>query len=385
MTTLAAQVTSTGIVAPSYATILAGLVAQFQAIYGSDVYIAPDSQDGQFLAVIATAIHDCNQTAVDTYNSFSPTYAIGAGLSSRVKINGLQRLVPTYSTAVGLIGGTVGTVITGGVVQDANGNKWNVPTTTIPSAGQISVTVTAQQVGALVAPSGTINKIMTPQLGWQSFVSTADAVSGAPVESDAALRQRQAVSTSLPAQSPLGALLGAVLNVSGVTQAAIYENTGTTTDANGLPAKSIAVVVAGGTTTSIAAAIGQKKTPGAATVGTTSATYTDPVSGIPYTINYYALAQTNVSVTVNIKALTGYTSANVAAIQSAVSAYINAIAIGQPVQFSRLYAPAYQNGAAAGATYEVLSITLNGGTADVAIAFNAEANCPTANVTVNVS
>lgn len=386
MTTLAATVGATGIAAPSYSDILLGLIAQFQSIYGSDAYVAPDSQDGQFLALIAAAIHDCNQTAVDVYNSFSPTYAVGAGLSSRVKINGLQRIVPTFSTAVGLIGGTVGTVIAGGVVQDANGNSWNLPASvTIPATGQLTVTVTAQSVGAITAAAGTITKIATPVVGWSTFTNTADAVPGAPVESDAALRQRQAVSTSLPAQTPLGALLGTVLNVSGVTQAVVYENATNTTDANGLPAKSIAVVASGGTVADIVTAIGQKKTPGAATVGTTSGTYVDPTSGIPYTIKYYPLAQTTVSVVVNIKAQAGYSSTSVAAIQAAVSAFINGLTIGQPVQFSRLYAPAYQNGAAAGSTYEVLSITLNGGTADVAIAFNAEAYCPPANVTINVS
>lgn len=380
--TLAATVTTAGITAPAYADILAGLRTSFQAIYGSNVYIAPDSQDGQFLALIAAAIHDTNQAAVDVYNSFSPTYAQGAALSRQVKINGISRLIPTYSTAIGSVVGQVGSVITGGVVQDTNGNKWNVPTLTIPPAGFLVVTVTAQQPGAVVAPAGSITKIVTPQLGWQSFSNTSDAIAGAPVESDAALRKRQIVSTSLPAQSPVGALLGALLNTPGVTQAQVYENPTGTTDANGLPAYSICAVVAGGNVADIAKTIGQKKTPGAATYGTTSQTYTDPATGIPYTIKFYALAQTTITMVVNIKALAGYSSTSVAAIQAAVAAYINGLAIGQPLQFTRLYAPAYQGGAT---TYEVLSMTANGGTADITIPFNSEAYCVAANVTVNVS
>jgi uncharacterized phage protein gp47/JayE len=380
--TLSATVSAAGISAPSYATVLDGLRTAFRAIYGSDVYIAPDSQDGQFLALIAAAINDTNQSLVDVYNSFSPTYAQGSALSRQVKINGIARLIPTYSTAVGLIVGQVGATITGGVVQDTNGNKWNVPTLTIPPAGQQSITVTAQLPGAIAAPAGSIVKIVTPQLGWQSFTSTADAALGSPVESDAALRKRQIVSTSLPAQSPVGALLGALLNTAGVTRAQVYENPTGTVDANGLPAYSISAVVAGGNVVDVAKTIGQKKTPGAATYGTTSQVYTDPATGIPYTIKFYALAQTVITTVVNIKAMAGYSSTSVALIQAAIAAYLSSLPIGAPVQFTRLYAPAYAGGST---TYEVLSMTVSGGTSDVVIPFNSSAYATAANVTVNVS
>ena len=75
LATLAAQVTSTGISAPSYNDILSSLTASFQGIYGSDAYLGPDSQDGQLLAVVAQAIYDCNQTAIAVYNQFSPQTA----------------------------------------------------------------------------------------------------------------------------------------------------------------------------------------------------------------------------------------------------------------------------------------------------------------------
>lgn len=380
--TLSATVTPAGIVAPSFADVLAGLRASYRAIYGSDAYLAPDSQDGQFIAIMAAAIHDNNMAMVGVYNSFSPTYAQGAGLSRQVKINGLSRLTPSYSTAVGTVVGQVGSVIAGAVVQDVNGNKWNVPSFTMPPAGQQVVTVTAQQPGAIAAPAGSITKILTPMLGLQSFTSTADAATGAPVETDAALRKRQIVSTSLPAQSPLGALLGSLLNLTGVIRAAVYENPSAATDANGLPPYSISCVVAGGNVVDIARTIGQKKTPGAVTYGTTTQVYTDPATGIPYSIKFYALSQTTITTVVNIKALAGYSSTSVALIKDAVAAYINGLSIGQQVQFTRLYGPAYLNGSA---TFEVLSMTINGSVADITIPFNSAAYCTSANVTVNVS
>ena len=87
-----------GIFKPDYADALAYLEAEFRAIYGEDIYIEPDSQDGQMLAIFAAAIDGCNAQAVAIYNAFSPSSARGVGLSSVVKINGIKRLVASYST-----------------------------------------------------------------------------------------------------------------------------------------------------------------------------------------------------------------------------------------------------------------------------------------------
>lgn len=382
--TLAAVVTSAGISAPQYSDIYASLQASFQGIFGADAYVAPDSQDGQLLAIIASAINDANTMAIAVYNSFSPTYAQGAALSSNVKINGLRRQVPTFSTAVGDVIGVVGTAILNGVARDENGALWNLPASvTIPDAGVISVTVTAQEVGAIPAPSGSINAISTPTLGWQSFTSTSDAVPGAPVESDAALRQRQAASTGQSAETPLGSVYGAVANLLGVTALRVYENTGSATDSDGIPGHSISVVVAGGDAEEIATAIGQKKTPGAGTYGTTSHAYTDPVTGIVYTIHFYAPTLKAIKIHLTLHALAGFVTATEAEIATVVAAYVNSLGIGTDVQFTRLYAPAYLNGASDNVTYEVTGMTIaigvgTPGTADLVIAFNELATCDAA-------
>jgi uncharacterized phage protein gp47/JayE len=389
---LSATVTATGISAPAYADILAALQAAVQQIYGSDIYIEPDSKDGQLIALVAQAVSDANDTAKAVYAQFAPSTAVGTGLSSVVKTNGIARLVASYSTATGRVVGQVGTVIVGGQVKDANGNTWNLPASvTIPPAGQIDVSVTAQQLGAVTAPAGTINKIATPVLGWQTFVSLTDASPGAPVETDAALRKRQAASTAIPANSPMGALLGAISNVTGVTAVKLYENTGLTIDANGLPAKSICAVVQGGNVATIAQTIGQKKTPGAATYGTTTQTYTDPATGIPYPISFFVLALQTVKVKINGTALTGYTTSTTAAIQAAIAAYINSHGIGEGIEYTGLWSPAYQNAPARSQPYRVdtIQVSTDGGATwnslDVAIAFNKIAACVAASdVTVTI-
>lgn len=388
LSTLGPTITSAGITIPQYSDIYASLQASFQAIYGSDAYISADSQDGQLLAVFAKAISDVNQQLVALYQSFSPSYAQGVELSSLVRINGLTRDVATNSTAPLLIGGTAGTVITNGVAQDTNGNLWNLPASvTIPTSGSIAVTGTAQEAGALVALSGTISKIYNPQLGWTSVTSTAAATVGAPVETDAALRVRQAASVALPASSPLGSIYAAIGQLSGVTNWTVYENSTAVTDANGVPSHSIDVIVAGGSLTEIAQTIQQTKSPGTGTYGGTSEVVTDATSGLPITINFDVLAQTAVYVSLTIVPLANYVSTTAAAIAAAISAFINSLPIGGDVYYSQVYAAAQLQDAGVGTTYYISSLTLGTtpsptGTANLTIAFNAIANCPTSNVVV---
>lgn len=404
LATLAAQVTSAGISAPSYAEVLASLEASFKQIYGNDVYIAPDSQDGEFLALLAQAISDSNQAAIAVYQSFSPVYAQGVGLSNMVKINGLTRQNATNSTAVGTVGGTAGTPITNGQVKDENGNLWDLPVSVnIPSSGSISVTVTAVNSGAIVAPIGTITKIATPTRGWQTFTNTSAAAPGADVESDATLRQRQAVSTAGSAEAIIDAIRAEVANITGVTRTKVYENDTNTTDANGIPARNISAVVEGGSTVDIATAIQLKKPPGIPTYGTTSYTVTDNV-GLPIAINWFVLADKQVYVTVGITALTGYLSTTGDQIVAALVEYLSALDIGEDVQYMRLISVANLTGTAAlkasgltqaqldalSATYELTSLEVGfsaspTGTADLTVAFNEAAMSQSSNIVVNVA
>lgn len=389
LATLAATVTSAGITAPTYSDILTSLQTSFAQIYGQDVYLGNDTQDGQLLAVFAQAISDANSAAIAVYNQFSPATAQGAGLSSIVKINGIARLVASNSSVSLLIGGTVGTTITNGVAGDANGNAWALPSSvTIPSGGAISVTATCTAQGAISAVPGSITVINTPTLGWSTVINSSSASLGAPVESDAALRIRQGQSVSLPAVTPIAATAAAVEAITGVTEVAAYENPTGTVDSNGLPAHSIAIVVNGGDENAIATAISNKKTPGCFTYGTTTIDVVDS-AGVTHAISFFIPTIVTIKVAITIKALTGYVSSTGVAIQDAVAAYISALGIGQAVYIARLFLPAQLNGGPGFNQYELqtLLIAISPGTpgsSDIPIAFNAQAFCAVANITITV-
>jgi uncharacterized phage protein gp47/JayE len=387
--TLAAQISATGISAPAFENVLNSEIATYQSIYGSDSVLTPDTQDGQLLSIRATAINDLNQLAIAVYNSFSPDFAQGAGLDARVQINGLQRISPTNSTVLLNIVGVVGTIIENGVAADTAGNLWNLPAqVTIPISGLIEVTATAQEAGAIAAPAGTVNQPFTIITGWQSCTNPAAATPGIAVEIDAALRRRQAASTSLPAQTPLQSIAAAVANLIGVGRILPYENQNATTDANGVPSHSIALVVEGGDATQIAQTIEQKKAPGTGTFGNTSIIVSDP-AGVPINISFFELTEVPIFVSITIQPLNGFVSTTGTAIINAVVSFLNSLPIGQEVFLNWLLAVAGLNGSALGLTFAItsLEIGINAGfltAANVTIAFNAAASCQASDVTLVV-
>jgi len=379
-----------GMSSPSYNDILNYLTTQFQSIYGSDAVLTPDSQDGQWLAVQALVYFDLIQVMVAEFNSRSPVFAQGAGLDSVVKINGLQRLIPSNSTAVVTIVGVAGTQITNGVVQDTSGNLWNLPgLVVIPNTGSINVTVTSQVVGAISASTNTITTIFTPTLGWQSVTNPAAAVPGAPVETDAQLRQRQSISTGQPAQTPIQAIIAAVANLPTVTRIQGYENSTNATDSNNIPSHSICIVVQGGIAASIAQAIEAKKSPGTGTFGSTTVVVNDP-GGLPVPIKFSALAFTPIFVSVTIHPLNNFSAATAQTVATNLLNFLNNLPIGQAVLYDWLVAVVAMIDQPAGVTFSITTLTSGlaatpVGTADIPIAFDHAASSIAANIIVTVA
>ncbi len=383
--TLAAQISSAGISAPAIEDILESKIAQYQGIYGSDVLLEPDDQDYQSIAAESTALNDANNLAIAVYNSFLPGFAQGNGLSALVQINGLKRETPTNSTVDLVIVGVAGTPIQNGVVRDQSGNLWNLPElVTIPNEGQITVTATAQQAGAISSPPNTVNVPYTILSGWQSVTNPNASTPGAAVEQDSPLRQRQAQSTSLPAITPLDSILAAVANSGGVGRYQGYQNVAEVPDANGIPAHGIAIVVEGGDATAIATAIQRKKAPGTPMAGNTSVNLVDQ-GGIPVTFKFYELSEVPIYCALTIHPLVGYVATTGIAAVNALVSVINALPIGQEVYINWLIAAASLSGNALSSTFAVTSLTIglspgSLGIASIPIPFNSAAQCSAPNV-----
>lgn len=390
LASLAAVVSVAGISAPSYDDVYLSLVARYQAIYGSDVVLTADTQDGQWIGILAQAVVDVNAGAVAVYNSFSPSTAQGVGLSSVVKINGLAREASSFSSVPITITGTAGTTITNGAVEDDAGYVWLLPPTVIiPPSSSIIVTATCKTAGSVPAAIGAISKINTPTRGWLSVTNASAAAPGSSGESDAQLRQRQSVSTAISAKSPMDSIAAAVQNIAGVTRINYSENATGTVNSDGVAAHSICMVVEGGDATTIAQTIAAAKSPGTGTVGTLSEIILD-ARGIPTLIRFDVPTYERIVVNVSIKPRNGYTVAIGNAIVAAIADYINGLPIGTEVDLNNVISAAI-DGSGARSTFKIppgtLTMAIYGTTptaADIAIAFNESATCVAADVALSL-
>ncbi len=263
---------ATGYHFADYPNFLSYFQTLYKGIYGADIYLGADSQDGQWIAALAQAAYDTAALGGSDYSSFSPLTGQGTGLSRLVKINGISRRAATHSTAEVTIVGVAGTILLNAVANDTLNQKWAIPDLTIPGGGSVTTTAIAVDKGAINALPNTITGIFTPTQGWQTVNNASAATVGIAVETDAELRQRQSLSVANPSLTVFDGTIGAVANVDGVTKVAGYENDTESTDGNGLPAHSVAIVAQGGTDDDIAQAIQIHKTPGTKTDGTTTVT-----------------------------------------------------------------------------------------------------------------
>jgi len=389
-TYFAPYIDESGIHIPSYNAILNQRLDDARKIFGQDIYLGTDSADYQMISVESLAIYETMQTLQYAYNQMSINTAVGAGLSSLVRLNGLLRRAATYSTCDVVLTGTSAVTITDGVVTDVSGNKWDLPSpitlqasgSPIGSTYSLTVTATCQTIGAINANIGDIDSISTPVAGWTSVENLTAAIPGTSEETDSELRERQAVSTALPSQTMLEGTIAGIASVSGVTRYKMYENPTNSThygDAGvpfeGAPVHSITCVVEGGEIVDIAQVIYENRGLGCYMNGDVETDITDDYDNIT-TVRFYRPTYVPIFVEIEITELSGYTSDTEDDIKSAISDYINSLAIGETLVWSSvIYAAVSVMSRQAKPTFSIASLKIGKTispttTSDIAMAYN---------------
>jgi uncharacterized phage protein gp47/JayE len=376
-----------GLTLPPFNDVITWLREIYRSIYGEDIYIAEDSQDGQFIGISSQGLHDFASVVEATYNAYSPSTAQGEGLSRVVKINGIRRHAATYSQADLRIIGQPGTQILNGVVGDVNGFRWLLPAEVlVPESAELIVFGRAQEKGAIAAAADTITQILTPTRGWQRVSNPRAAQIGAPVEDDPHLRVRQTVSTEIPSRSLTDGIVGAVAKCPGVTRYRVFDaDDWAPIPDTPIPGNAIAVVVEGGDPALIADVIRRKKPPGTMTYGLETQTIPDAY-GIQRTIRYTRPTLILMRVIVPIKIFGGYSLLKEDNLRKAVSDFINSLNIGQDVIQAQVNCPA-NLGNDPSFIVQNLKMARNEDAVvegDVDIAWNERAICTTNRVTVQI-
>ena len=290
----------TGLTLKALSDIVADLEASLKSIYGSDINVDPDSPDGQAINIFAQAAIDLREVLQNIYSGLDPDQANGIVLDQRVAYNGIIRtagsftIVPvdiTVDRPVSLIGldsdpNTVN--IPSGVftIKDNAGNQFVLLNSVALTAGLTSLDFRAVDLGAVAITVDTITAPVTVIAGVTAINNPGGTSSpGVDEETDSHLRVRRQKSISNSASSYLDAIEGNLLAVSGVTAATVYENTGNSTDVDGIPAHSIWAIVEGGSDADIAAMLFAKKSAGAGFYGADSVVITRS-NGQLYTVSF---------------------------------------------------------------------------------------------------
>lgn len=250
------------------------LTQDYQGIYGDDINIDQSSPDGQVINIFAQGGTDIRELLMQIYNSFDPDNCSGRVLDARCAINNIFRKGGTFTTVP--IDVTVDRTVTldgldenyndpnatGYTIQDAAGNQFILVSTQTLQTGTTRVLFRAKEVGAVQTTLNTITTPVTIVLGVVSVNNPVDATEGVNEETDYQLKVRRRQSVAIGSSGYLNGLLATVLQLDGVTDAALYENFTGETDANGTPAHCMWLVVEGGSDSDIADAIYRKKSYG---------------------------------------------------------------------------------------------------------------------------
>ena len=366
----------------------------------------PSTPDGLKIAHDAEIFSALDEILQQAYNSKDPNKASGIDLNVISALTGTLRSEGTASTVTGFVlRGTPGTPVPAGTVFESSttGTRWTLNRTwTLDNTGTATVDLTSVAVGPTEADANTITRIITTVPGLTSVNNPTPATPGTGVESDSSLRVKRATAVGRPGNNQVDSMLGELFAVEGVRRVRVYENDTNSTDANGLPAHSIAPIVDGGLDEDVAMAIYLKKNPGVALyqAGTpvgilvTSPAYPTNQKMIRFSRPSYV----DMHVVVNIKndgTLPSVTTLQ-PMIQSAIMEYAagdliptqygfkpDGFDIGESVPYSSLYTPINKVIGSYGNSY-VSSMTVNGGTTNVTINFNQLSRWTSSNITVNI-
>lgn len=288
------QFTSVGFVAPSGAAVLTGVQGDINAAFGTTLNYQLMTPQGQLASSLAAIIVNADSEFIYFANQVDPSYASGRFQDAIGRLYFLQRkpAVPT-ALQIACVGAVGVQIPVGALIRDSVNNLYACTQAgTIPSGGSVTLEFAAQIAGPTPVPGASQVSIYQAIPGWDS-VTVASGAIGSNVEGRAAFEARRKDSVAGNSFGAIGAIIGAVADVSGVIDYYGYNNNtngAVTVSGVSIAAYSIYICVAGGAASDIAQAILSKKGPGAPMVGNTTVTVYDSnplyTAPIPYQIKF---------------------------------------------------------------------------------------------------
>lgn len=304
---MADVINENGLTLETYNEILTYIQDSMNEIYavdGNTINFDSETPDGQFTNILAQISADARQLAAEIYNSFNPDNCQGVLQDQRYALNYVFRGAGTYTVQPidivvdrtvdlsGLDADYNSETSSAYTVSDNSGNQFYLIDSVTLTAGSYTLPFRCQKIGLVQPTIGTIQNQVTKVLGVVSINNSLPAtVLGKDEESDLDFRNRRNRSTAIRGQNNYDALVGQLLEIDGVENAKVFvnntssANTTVTDKVDGIPARTVWVIVdTGGANDEIANAIYQNSA-GLPTFGDVSVVV-ETVSGQNYNVNF---------------------------------------------------------------------------------------------------
>lgn len=354
----------------------------------------PSTPDGLKLAHDAEVFGVLDETLQQAYNSKDPNKAVGVDLDTICALTGTKRSEGTPSNVTVTLTGTAGTVVPRGkrIESVANGSRWTLDQTVTLTGGTATTTATCTVNGPTQADIATLTGIVDIVGGWATVSNPSVATPGTDEQIDSSLRVERATAVGRPGNNQIDSMYGELYAVNGVRRVKIYENDTNSAAVDpvnnpwGLPAHSISVIVDGGAIADVGMAIYVKKNPGVllnqsgTPVSTTVVSPKYPTNSklirwanplyLDMVVNY--VIKNDGTLPTNITDLIDDAFLEFAAgdlVPADVGFKMQGFDIGESVPYLTLTTPINKVLGEFGNSY-IVSFTVNGGTSNVAVAFN---------------
>ena len=310
------------------------------ALGDPDFNVEADSVAGQLIGVFAAKLLEIWELLEDIYHAAYPDTAVGQALAYLSTLTGTIKRPSTKATVPVSIVSTGNPTLPEGSAVYVDGD----PESRFELLADQTITISPEVVTFTASVAGSATKafavdtavIETPVSGWDSASFSADYTPGEDVEKDSALRTRRETELARPGTSTVPAIRADMTGVTGVTFAAVFENTGDKTDANGVPPKSVEVLVMGTyNTADVGQQIWDSKPAGTRTFGTNAATAVDD-AGNTHQVFYSVPTEVRVHIAVTLTTDSDYVGDT--AVQQAISDWGNTVVLGQSVYASDVIA-----------------------------------------------
>lgn len=285
-------VTSTGVIIPDTADILDTVRSEYRAAFGDDLDTSPETPQGVLITAETEGRDAVARNNADLANQINPNYAGGVFLDSIWSLTGGERVRATRTLISAVeLAGVPGTIIPQGARASlgADGAQFELISAVVLTGGAGVGTFQAVDAGAIPAPAGSLNTLVSGVLGWETVTNPQAGVIGADQETDIAARIRRRQTLALQGVALPEAITGGLYNTAGVRSLTFRENTTNapvTFEGVTLAAHSVYACVDGGTDDAVALSLFRKKSLGAGWNGGTTVNVTDPYSGQVYPVKF---------------------------------------------------------------------------------------------------